>query len=253
MNDPHVVALVYDIETAPWIDYDRAPPLKTSRGDLLIEVGNGQARIAFNGPHYATSDEAREAIHGLVTGWELLAGLTHGPGAFSLKFKEADVVDRAPGSGKVAKASGAAALIFWGKGGARASVSRYPEPPPTLVVSDTLVQMYSRYAGYRQGRVPLSMAAYFCFDSLKRLGRGKRGAADKFCVGETVLRKLSELASTKGGTEARKADGALVDWTPRERQWLEAAMVMLIRRLAEREAQSAATLRQITMAHLPPI
>ena len=53
------------------------------------------------------------------------------------------------------------------------------------------------------------------------------------------MKRISELSSTKGGTEARKAKGAGSPLTEEERRCLEQAVVRLIRRVAEYHASPA--------------
>jgi hypothetical protein len=66
---------------------------------------------------------------------------------------------------------------------------------------------------------------------------------------------LGRLASETGdATTARKAVAAARPLTPKEAQWLETAVIAIIRRIGEVVAAgSAASLPQLTMADLPTL
>ena len=80
---------------------------------------------------------------------------------------------------------------------------------------------------------------------------GREAAARKFLIAEAVLKEVGRLPATKGGAEARKADGAATDFTPAEVQWLERAMTLIIRRASEVAFDPPATRPKITLADLP--
>jgi hypothetical protein len=114
--------------------------------------------------------------------------------------------------------------------------------------------MFARYCRYFEGRTTLGDAANFCLTVAETAAGGSRpGAARHYAIALTVLKKLGELADTKGGTDARKAKGVESPYTPAERTWLEAVMKTIIRRAAEVAADQQATRPQITMTDLPAL
>jgi hypothetical protein len=78
-------------------------------------------------------------------------------------------------------------------------------------------------------------------------------AATHFQISVRLLKMVARLSSEKGGIEARKVEGALVDWTREERRWLDTATVWLVRRIVDRELQPMAELPQINISDLPPL
>ena len=61
----------------------------------------------------------------------------------------------------------------------------------------------------------------------------RKKAANCYGIDVEVLQRLGKLSSTKGGGDARKAEGADQPFTDEERRFLEAALRRLIRRVAE--------------------
>jgi hypothetical protein len=251
MNDPHVVALIYKIQTEPSIDYDRAPFLETCREDFNITVGDGEVHIAFRDVHYSTAAEARQAVDGLIEAWEVVTGLTRGPGEFGLKFHDAVIIDRAPSPGQIRR-TGGAKFSHGGPSHFRFSVDAYPPPPPDFKVSDGLALMYRQYERYRLGRATLASVAYFCFTCIKSLGKESGGPVKHFQISQKVLNAVRILSSQKGGGEGRKADAARIDWSQEERRWLEEAVHALVFRVAERDMDPKVALPLITKSNLRP-
>lgn len=143
--------------------------------------------------------------------------------------------------------------VSFGKPGLTVGLAAFP-PPPSGIARDPIVDMMlGRYVLYRDGGTILADAANFCLTALG-VGAGSRKAApNHYGIDKKVLSKLGELASTKGGAHARKAAAATADFAPRERQWLEHAMTLIIRRAAEVAFDPHAARRPITMADLPQL
>jgi hypothetical protein len=80
----------------------------------------------------------------------------------------------------------------------------------------------------------------------------RKNAALHFCVDADVLMKVGELSTTKGGPDARKAEGASEDFTEKDRVWLESALKALIRRAAQK-VHSSEGWQKITMDDLPSL
>ncbi len=92
MNDPHVVALLYQIEHGRWVDYGEAKPIDHEETGFRVEIANEQVCFEFK-EHYETKDAAREAIEDYIRVWEFDASLREGPNHFKLKFKRAHIED----------------------------------------------------------------------------------------------------------------------------------------------------------------
>ena len=111
--------------------------------------------------------------------------------------------------------------------------------------------MLDRFAGFRQGREPLSSMAYFCLTVLERNPGGRAEAAKKFGISRNVLEKVGKLTSKKGGTEARKACGLHSDLQSGERRFLEEKVKQIIRRVAEVAHDASAIHPKITISLFP--
>src|SRR4051812_48398606 len=218
MNDPHVVSLHYEVVSSPDVTFN-APPLDHSTPEFDLHLAEGQVTFTLKG-HHSSEEEARKVVEPFVRAWVISSGLATSPEHFRLKFSRAEIIDRAPPQGRVKSATGTA------RGGSTAiaaghTIRNQYFPPPQKFTSSLLVEdMYYRWDGYRAGRIPLATAAYFCLTMLQNDAGGRPAAASKFNIGIDVLVKVSDLAATKGGREARKAKGVSAEFSAEERVWL---------------------------------
>ena len=83
--------------------------------------------------------------------------------------------------------------------------------------------------------------------------KARKQAAAQCFIDLEVLEMAGELSSEKSGTGARKAGGVASPLTDAERDWLDTAIKMMIRRFAEYKANPTKTYPQITMADLPKL
>ena len=251
MNDPHVESLYYRIEHGD-VDYAKAPPLEHQQPGFSIRIENARAQIDMTDHHSAIA-EARGAVEPFLRAWELAAALNFGPGQWQFLYDRANVVDRNPTPG----ALHAADLVLSGTGfmGANLQEHRtsYPAPPAGLARDAYVDLMFDRYCRYREGRTTLPDAANLCLTALKVCAGSRRDASRRFAIALPVLNTLGTLAATKGGTEARKADAAHIEFTPADRDWLTKVIPVIIQRAAEVAFNPAASRRQITMADLPTL
>ena len=257
MNDPHVVALLYRVNHDRSINYSRAEPLIHEDLNFLLVVKDNIARFDMK-MHYANEEEARDAIENFVHNWESHACLERSSDCFRLEFEKAEIEDRNPTRG--VKGLGVNAKF----GALKASVSltiaapRYSTPPSGVNFNDPDVQtMYQRNMGYRQGNEPLASMAYFCLTFLESLSEQnnnrRKAVAQKYQIDKTVLNKVGELSTKKGGQGARKAIGSDKDFTNQERVFLEQAIERIIRRIAEKAHNPNNTFQKITSSEFSEI
>jgi len=257
MNDPHVVALSYRVEHANSVSYEKAPPLRYCESpEFDLTVNDDIARLAFK-THYADEDEARAAVEPFIKHWEFEATLQRGPSYFSLRYIEAEIIDRNP-SPPEPGVGNTGALYALGSitanGGVMLLSPHYP-PPPTGGSVDPddpyVAKMKRRIDEYRLQRSKLPDMAYFCVTVLEDKYGGRKNAARKCGVSEEVLNEIGRLSSTKGGEDARKAAGADDEYTDQERRFLIQAVTDVIFRAAQVAADDSQSLPQITLADLP--
>ena len=134
----------------------------------------------------------------------------------------------------------------------------YPTPPSGVNSRDPNVQtMHQRFMGYRQGNEPLASMAYFCLTVLEYATGQKRNrrkaAVQKYKIDLSVLNKIAELSSERGGSGARKADGVDKDFTNKERAFLKQAIKEMIRRAAEKAYSPDKKFPRISLSELPQI
>ena len=244
MNDPHVVALIYKVHHKESVDYGKAEPLAFEEERFRVRVEDGTAHFELK-RHYATERDAQDAIEPFIQDWEFDAAMRHFPGYFELEFERAQMVDRRPTPcvqelrfDVVSESEFSATLTL--------SPSRYPSSPSGIHACHPDVRtLFERYKGFVDGNEKLGSFAYFCLTVLEQsIGQGtttgprkpssrRKKAANCYGIDVEVLQRLGKLSSTKGGGDARKAEGADQPFTDEERRFLEAALRRLIRRVAE--------------------
>ena len=261
MNDPQVVALIYRVEHGKSVDYKKASPL--SYGDdpkFHLTVEDNCPRFELK-EHYAGIGEAREAIEPFIQHWEFETGVRLGPNSFSLRYTNAEIIDRNPSPSKSGtrriKVGGHVLRNVIASAKITRGMQHYPPPPAggSVDLDDCHVdRMKSRYDKYRLGRRTLPDVAYFCVTALKEKYGNLSAAAKKCGVSNNVLVKIRSLSSKKGGVdEARKAIGADDEFTNQERRFLKTALRKIIIRAAQVAADDSQRQPQITMADLPSL
>ena len=258
MNDPHVVALFYNIKHSASVDYREAKPRDYEEDNFSVRIEDKKVCFTMK-THYATEEEALEAVREYIERWEFDTGLEGGPDKFKLVYQEPNIVDRRPSpkSDGFAEVSG---TIRSPGGELRASISslsQYPKPPSaSLTITPDVQSMYDRLMDYRAGREPLPSMAYFCLDVLqKSTGAPRRSrrreAVKQYRIDQAVLDRIGDLSSEKGDTQARKAAGLGRPLTPSETRFLKKAIVALIHRAAEVAYGPVSRLPKIKLPDLP--
>lgn len=255
MNDPHVEELHCRVQHGDQINYTKAPPFEHEEKDFRIRIADRRAQITMKA-HFPSLADARLAIEPFLRAWELDMALSHGPTALEFKYERGRVIDRKPTPGVIElepvclEAEGTVysptvTLQF----------NTFPSPPGGMARDSVVDLMFNRYVLYRDGGTTLADAANYCRTEIEEAAASPKGrrkaAAAKFSIKKEVLDKLGDLAANKGGAKARKAAGSETDFTAAERQWLEQAMTLIIRRASEVAFNPNANHRLITMADLP--
>ena len=267
MNDPHVVALIYDVDHGTSVIYDKAKPLCRDEKAFRLEVRDKKAWFYLK-DHHAMEAEARKAIEEYIRNWEFDACLQGGPDRFKLNYERAQIEDRNPPAPTPGVVNIGA--TFPGRGGSLSVavslvVLDYPSPPSDISVTPDVQTMYDRYMAHRRGHEPLTGMAYFCLTFLaylatKRMKKRTKDIANKrttaakyFQIDKRVLDKVGELSTERGGPrEARKYEGVDQELTSEERCFLEEAIKKIVRRVAEKAQAPETDLMRISLSDLPP-
>ena len=235
MNDPHVVALFYNVKHSAAVDYSEAKPLEHEEKDFTITIAKDKACFTMKA-HYATEEKARKPAEEYIQVREFAAGLEGGPNAFTLEFDYSRIEDRQPQPG-MAQIHG---VVPAPSGTARATSmpikKSYPPPPQSgLKITPDVQSMYDRLMGYCSGRDrPPSMAA-FCLDVLQGSTGSKspsKKAVEMYGIERAVIKKIARLSNNKGGPDARKRVGIDSPLEPEEKRFLEEAIKAIIRQMA---------------------
>jgi hypothetical protein len=258
MPDPHVKTIYYRVKHADHVDYEAAPPLEHEEPGFKVRINKDQAIVEMK-DHYATREGARNAVEDFLRTWEMLTTLDHQAGLLQFEYDHADVIDRSPTPGEAfGFVEGVDAKGAVGTPNVHTSWNHYPSPPHKMARDRDIDLMFHYYSEYLQGRMPLSIVAYYCLTVMEQSGGGGRGkrrkaAETRYAISLDVLDKLGDLSSQSGGLEARKVAGSKADYTAAERQWLRDAVKVVIRRAAEVAHAPTVTRRQITLLDLPTI
>ena len=230
MNDPHVVALIYQVRHNESVDYGNAEPLADEEDGFRLRVKDDTARFEMK-EHHATEQEARDVVEPFIRNWEFAACFAHGHDHFHLDFDKSEIIDRNPAKDDLSLS--AHARLGRPTATVRLTMrhSRYPPTPIRIDSSHPDVKtLDKRYRKFREGREDLPSFAYFCLTVLEypftppQRGKRKRAAAS-YSVDVDVLERIGELSSTKGGSGARKREGVDTPLDEDEHRFLERATV----------------------------
>ena len=252
MNDPHVVALFYEIDHHPSVNYSEAEPLNKETDRFHIRMEDKLVRVELK-EHYASEDAALTAVKPYLRSWELDEALTKGPGRFKLRFDRSEIIDRRPTPGVVY----AATRIRAGVPSLQVNAvvyARYPTPPSGVTLAadhPDVLTMFNRYEGYLSGSEPLPGMVYFCLTVLEGLCGGDRSKAVKgYRIGKRVLNRIGTLTDKGGPEGARKHRGIDKELTPEEIRFLKEAVRAIIHRVAEVAQDPDGCFPKITLDHL---
>ena len=255
MNDPHVVALHYRIEHESSVDYSKAEPVDHEEEGFRIRIEEGRACFVMT-DHHPTVDSALEVVNSYISNWELDAALKGKPNEFKLKFARPEIMDRRPTSGEHRVSADSVSWEFTTSVPTVTKGIPYPKPPigVSLKRNDDVLLMLGRYEDLCNDRDRLTNVAYFCLTMLEKLAEGRPNATKKFGIESEVLKEVGKLTATKGGRAmARKAEGINQELTPRQNRFLENAVKVFIRRVAEEAQSPGGPFQMITMEDFPEL
>lgn len=254
MQDPHVVALHYRLETGPQLGLAEAAPLKGQTEAFTFELAEGHLRLELKA-HFSMVEVAQLAVEPFLCSWEIATAFQHGIGAIRFEFERAEVLDRDPsplGDGGSSRGARGGAT----RGGLRPpqdSPARYPAPPAKFTASPEVIQMWDRYQRYKAGREPLGGMAQFCLTTIGLSAGGRmarKAAAAQYAIDFEVLRCLARLTSVVGDAQTGRnpfKGGGFRAHAPAEVAWVEAVVKRLIQRAGEWAADPSTEWPQITM------
>lgn len=255
MRDPHVVMLRYRIEHSPKITFrdapsrDNPPPLEGETDVFHMELADGIATFRMK-KHYASESSTRQAVKQYLLPREIVETVRQAGTNLRFIFEESEVIDRDTSPGPRATISvrpDPTATVH-------EVVHRYPDPPESFVVSETVEVLWTLYEEYLQGHDRLLPMAYTVLTRLTYdAGGDDREAARKYQISKEVLRELRRISTSGTGPDARKWDprNPPHDVTNWEKRWVKEAIKLLIFRAGQYAADPGRELPKITMSHIP--
>ncbi len=248
MKEPRVVALRYTVVCAADTDFDSAPAFgfvsTEFRGELV-----GSSLLLYPTRKFDSVDKALAVAVPFIRAWEIGAGVQYSsPRDFRLEFAGADIIDDAPVAGTVSLAVQEIARVTDGTIN-HVSRAAYPMPPVDSALGPELDYLWNRVSRYLEGKEPLTSAAYFCVSVLKMRG-GFPAASAHYKISESILRRMSELSSTRGDpSTARKLTTTTQSLQPDEATWLRNALLAIVGHLLR--GDPAAILTGVPSHHSP--
>lgn len=256
MRDPHVQVMHYAVGSGEGISYRDPEPFSFSNHLGAFDLCDSKLRIAPV-EHFSEEEEARRAVEPFLRAWEIEADLNSNVGMIRFTFERVELIDRdppPPGSPQVINVKGIASISMVGSASLHITCRKYPQPPNAFRATPEVQHAYRRWIGFRSGKEPLQSMAYFVLTLLESAAGGRMNAARSFNIESAILGTIGRLSSTKGDpSTARKAGPGtqFQELTSAEKQWLEKAIPLIIRRLGEHA--SGAPLVPIALTDLPSI
>ena len=252
MNNPHINKIFYSLVTNDKLSFKNCPALIIEEETHKFILENDILTCELI-THFPDIDSARELIEPFLRAWELDAALKNGSEYFNFVFKKAEIINSAPSPNN---ASIEIILQCPPLPNTRVSFHLtnpiFPNPPLGFSTNPDVETLWFRYKMYQEGKEPLLSMAYFCYSYLTYLSGNQKEASSTYFIKLDVLKKLSELTSTRGDKKtARKIKNH--DFQPltgQEQKWIEECVKKIIRRLGENITSSTS---MITMADLPHI
>jgi hypothetical protein len=258
VNDPNVANLVYRFRSTNELDRFTAPtPLDATIDGFDVHLDDG-VLTATPHDHFASADDAREILEPQLRDWEAQARVQDVWHSIRFDFEDAQVIDRSPGPGVEVYPTTARGRVVAFDAVIMRDNSVYP-PPATGFRTDPVVDaILGRLDDLDQRRTTLTDAANWVLTKVEdEFGRGaakggrRKQAARNLVIGETILSNLGRLAEQNDPKIGRKANRPVKPFTDNERVWMRAAIVLVARRIGERNA--GGPLGRLTMSDLPAI
>jgi hypothetical protein len=246
MSKPQVSSLTYRVATTDFFEFENPADLTFDTQDFKGRISAGV--LTLNPKlHFTTEEEARALADPFVRAWEIHAALRQGRPPFHFEFQGSLIIDRSSGHGSSLsdlKITVAQLADFQLK----ILDTRYPDPPIGFTVTPEVEVLFKRLSQYWSNKELLLSMAYSCLSFLGRVG-GRNSAAKRYAIQIDVLRKLGNLATTRGDEgNARKIGTQITPLSPEEVTWIEETIKAVIRHLATRRAGVI-----LTLADLPPL
>lgn len=265
MNDPGIQTLHYRfVSESPTDMFIQAAPLNVTLGGFEVVLKDDRL-MATPGRQYPSEASARNALEPLLRAWEESALLDSC--LIRFEFLNADLIDSECASGDnvvYMKSSLSLATTF------RATLTlqhgKYPAPNPGFASSELTAKLTNRFRRFKDQAEPLCSMGYWVLSLLETTFGCRKNVASTLRIEEEILRVFGDLTAVDDPIHGRKTNPKEFRSTllrsqnrslhaplcPKEVQWIEATVVLLIRRVGEHNANPSGYAR-LTMRDLPNI
>lgn len=255
MRDPHVVSLTYQLNTDESVTFD-APPLQHETNAFALRLADDVLTVEMRA-HFATIEEARQAVEPLLTSWAAYVALAN-RNEIAFEYEDVEVVDRdptAPGDDVVLRPNAGIYRVSFSEPSIHITRAKYPPPPEHFEASLEVEFLLRRYRRCLDGREQIIPLAHFCLTVVEAKGPGRSRAGKRLNISSSVLNRMGDLTAQGDLESARKWSGGEHNrpLTEKERRWLQEAVRLLILRLGGYNARPDGPFQKITMADLPPL
>lgn len=254
MRDPHVVDLTYTLITDPGISYMAPSPVDFQTPVARFRLCDGVLTVTMN-EHFASVADAKAAVAGVLSAWELRTAIVGGRGCLSFNYDRPTVIDRTPPQPEETQnvlAEGMSTAVFSGHLDRQLRLPQYPDPPDQFVRTPEVDALSARWLAYRANQEPLLSAAYYIVTHLQQRFVNAAGAAASLGISRKVIDKLHAIAGGYGDEKtARKAVPNAKPLTGEHARWVERVIPQMLLRLAQ--LPIAAPTQILTMADFPAL
>lgn len=256
--------LYYKVETSAFADFTEAATFRHETGDFSLRIDQGLATFQLKAT-YGSVIEARAAVEEFTRSWEIDIAMKRQVPILHFAFDRAKIIingKKSPESTPTIYAQGVDSAAEYGTPSLRMKFTVYPDLPAGFTVTPDAETLWNRWESYRDGHEPLMSMAYFCLTFIEwsarahgsRKAKGRDKASQMYRIHIDVLSKLGHLTGNTGDlATARKLTpkSTLKPTSNRERQWVRAAVLAIVRRSGE--LTSGPNLPMITMHDLPKL
>lgn len=246
--------LEYKLECDDWdISFENSSTVKWEPGPFSLLLANGIASIEMN-ERFPSDGQARNRVEPFLRSWEILTIIERGSGQFKFGFQSAKISERETSTWRPPGAIHVSQMAVEVLMSRPPRLREYPRVPTAFLADDDVLLMWQRFLGYRKDPNQLATVGYFCFTVAVGRAGSVPDAATLYNIDARVLKKLSELTSTRGSrTVARKyGGGRFRGHTKDERRWIDAVILQIILRVGHLEGADPPNSR-LTMDDLPSL
>lgn len=250
VNDPHVEWLTYDfLSQGKHHDFRAAEAWDGRLGDFACHLAKAQLQAV---PQVGYTDPvlARNDLEPILRAWELYSELEVGI-RIRFRFSGSRVFDRAAIPGAASAEHTVSAEFAFAAEAAIVAHSSYPTPPNGPFVPSALVEELMGWIRDLRTGQRLLVIAYLVLTRLEFEYGGRHQLSSALNVSLPVLNTLAQLGIRNDPAERRKVKGPVSSLSEAEKGWIRAALLKLVRRVAEVEDASPPS--QLTVADLPQL